>query len=133
MPGTSVSPVGLQRERLLFLPQPRLGPGLLPFPACLTLACDSSPRRLPGRRDWLQPPYAGPSTQPSEPSVIQVPLLPACPTGRVEGTEDLISPQAPGLDGVRAKRAGALELPRSGWLDGKACLFVNSTLLWLLH
>ena len=56
--------------------------------------------------------------------MIQVPLVLACPTGRVEGTEDLISPQAPGLDGVRAKRAGALELPRSGWMAGWEGLLV---------
>ncbi|XP_019492152.1 PREDICTED: uncharacterized protein LOC109379744 [Hipposideros armiger] len=43
---------------------------------------------FPGRRDWLQPPYAGPSTQPTEPSMIPVPLLLIRPPDQVKGTED---------------------------------------------
>lgn len=56
VPGTSMSPTELEGEELLLVRQPLLGPGLPPFPACLTLARDSSPHRFPGRRDWLQPP-----------------------------------------------------------------------------
>ncbi|XP_032727692.1 putative cuticle collagen 145 [Lontra canadensis] len=72
-----------------------------------------------------------PSTQPAEPTVIQVRLLPIGPTDQVAGTEDEISSQMSW--GAREGGRGLWSYAGSSWTVTREPLLVNSTLPRLLH